>query len=522
MNLTKSVLGIEFGSTRIKAVLLDESREIIASGSFTWENKLIDGIWTYSLDEVHNGMRECFADLKSNFEEKYNCALTEVGAIGISGMMHGFLAFDKEMKLLAPFRTWRNTITAQAAEELSKAFNFNIPQRWSIAHLYKDILEEKEYVNDICFLTTLSGYVHYLLTGNKVLGICEASGMFPIDSNTNNYNQEFTQIFEALAIKNKCSLKLEDILPKALTAGEKAGVLTEQGAMLLDPTGTLKAGIPFAPPEGDGGTGMVATNSVRLKSGNVSAGTSVFAMVVVDRLPKPYREIDMITTPDGLPVAMIHCNNCTSDINSWVKLFSEFAECIGAEINIGDIYNLLFKKALEGEYDCGGLISYNYLSGEGITDVDSGVPIFLRRPDSLVTLANFMRTHIYSSLATLKLGLDLLKKENIEIDKLFAHGGLFKTPEVGQRILSSAVGSPVTVSDSAGEGGPYGMALLTAYMLDKTDETLAEYLDNKIFSKTETCEIMASKEETEGFNRFMESYKQAFKVEKTATEINLR
>lgn len=509
MFLEKSVIGIEFGSTRIKAVLLDENRQVVAMGSFLWENKFVDNVWTYDLEDVILGMQNCYKELKTDFEGKFNKPLTTVGAIGISGMMHGLLAFDKDMNLLTPFRTWRNTLTQESAEKLSDEFAFNIPQRWSIAHFYQDYLDKKPYVKNIDFFTTLSGYVHYLLTGNKVLGICEASGMFPIDSKIFDYNNEYTEKF-----KNLTNINITELLPKVLKAGDNAGFLTEEGARLLDISGTLSSGIPLAAPEGDGGTGMMATNSIKVNTGNISAGTSIFAMIVVDKMPKAYREIDMITTPAGDPVAMVHANNCTTDINGWASLFKEFTDCIGLNADMGKIYTLLFEKALEGEKDCGGLLSYNYFSGEGITDVNEGVPVFLRTPDSKLTLSNFMRTHIYSTVATLRIGMDLLtEKENIKIDSILGHGGLFKTPEVGQRLVSAALKCPVTVASTASEGGPYGMALLAAYLIDNKGETLSEYLDNTIFNNVETTEIMAEKEDIEGFEKFLANYKKAFNVE---------
>lgn len=509
MLLEKSVIGIEFGSTRIKAVLLDENREVVAIGNFLWENKFIDNVWSYDLEDVILGMQSCFKELKTDFENKFNISLTTVGAIGISGMMHGLLAFDKKMKLLTPFRTWRNTLTQEAAEKLSSEFAFNVPQRWSIAHFYQDFLDKKPYIKDIDFFTTLSGYVHYLLTGNKVLGICDASGMFPIDSRNFDYNNEYVKKFKTLTDVN-----ITELLPKVLKAGDNAGFLTEEGARLLDISGTLSSGIPLAAPEGDGGTGMMATNSIKVNTGNISAGTSIFAMIVIDKMPKPYREIDIITTPVGDPVAMVHANNCTTDINGWATLFKEFADCLGADADIGKIYTLLFKKALEGEKNCGGLLSYNYFSGEGITDVNEGIPVFLRTPASRLTLSNFMRTHIYSTVATLRIGMDLLtEKENIKIDSILGHGGLFKTPEVGQRLVSAALKCPVTVASTASEGGPYGMALLAAYLIDNKGEALSEYLDNTIFNNVETTEIMAEKEDMEGFEKFLTNYKKAFNVE---------
>ncbi|MBR4072725.1 MAG: ATPase [Clostridia bacterium] len=519
MDLKKAVIGIELGSTRIKAVLLDETRNIAAQGSFQWENKLVNGVWTYDMDLVHTGLQTCYAELKKDFEENFNMPLDTVGVVGISGMMHGYLPFDKQGKQLAEFRTWRNRITEKSACELSSLFNFNIPQRWSIAHLYQAILNGEEHTKDIAFITTLCGYIHNLLTGQKVLGIGEASGMFPIDSNIYDYNGEMLEKFNNLVSSYGFDWKLKDILPKPLRAGDNAGYLTEEGALFLDPTGTLRAGIPFAPPEGDGDTGMAATNSVRLYTGNVSAGTSDFAMVVVDHQPGAHREIDMITTPSGHPVAMVHCSNCTSDINAWVEMFYEFAQTLGLKPDMGELYTLMFKKALEGEADCGGLLSYNYVSGEGITNLNEGRPLFVRMPDANLNLANFMRTHLMSALATLKIGLDILKsKENVRIDKLYAHGGFFKTPEVGQRLLSAAAESPVSVMKTAGEGGPYGMALLAAYMIDNNGESLEDYLDNTIFSQAESIELMAPKEDIEGFEKFLERYKNSLDVEKTAVD----
>ena len=419
MDLKKTALGIELGSTRIKAVLIDENFIPIASGDYEWENQLVNGVWTYSMDAVHTGLRSCFAALKADVKEKYGLELTEVGAIGVSAMMHGYLPFDRDGRQLAEFRTWRNTITGEAAEKLTALFGFNIPQRWSIAHLYQAVLNGEEHVKDIAFLTTLAGYIHWRLTGEKLMGVGEASGMFPIDSQKLDYDEGMVQKFKALS-----GIDLRAILPKVLPAGANAGKLTEAGALFLDPTGTLCPGIPVAPCEGDAGTGMVATNSVRVRTGNVSAGTSDFAMIVTDKPLGVHREIDMVTTPDGLPVAMVHCNNCTSDINAWVGLFAEFCELMGIKADRGELFTKLFRKALEGERDCGGLLSYNYFSGEGVTDLDEGRPVFARTPDARLTLANFMRTHLLSALATLKIGLDILTQtEHVEIDKLYGHGG---------------------------------------------------------------------------------------------------
>ena len=516
MELNKTALGLELGSTRIKAVLIDKNHLPIASGDYEWENKLINGIWTYSLEEVHTGIQACFAALMADVKAKFDVELTTVGAIGVSAMMHGYLPFDKDGKQLAEFRTWRNTITGEAAEKLTDLFGFNIPQRWSIAHLYQAILNGEEHVKDIASLTTLAGYVHFVLTGEKVMGVGEASGMFPINSEKLDYDEGMVKKFNDLT-----GLDLRTVLPKVLVAGEPAGTLTEAGARFLDPSGVLQAGIPVAPCEGDAGTGMAATNSVRARTGNVSAGTSDFAMIVTEKALGVHREIDMVTTPAGAPVAMVHCNNCTSDINAWVNLFSEFADTIGAPRNKSELFTLLFRKALEGDAECGGLMNFNYFSGEGVTDLDEGRPVFARMPDSRFTLANFMRTQLLSSLATLKIGLDILTKtEHVAIDKLYGHGGFFKTPGVGQRMLSAAVGAPVSVMETAGEGGPYGMALLAAFMLWKDDgESLEDYLDNKVFASAATSTLMADEAETAGFAAFLERYRKALPLEKTATEV---
>ena len=516
MDLKKTVLGIELGSTRIKAVLIDEKHIPVASGDYEWENRLVNGVWTYPMDAVHTGLQTCFANLKADVRKKFGLELTTVGAIGVSAMMHGYLPFDKEGKQLAEFRTWRNTMTGEAAEKLTALFGFNIPQRWSIAHLYQAFLNGEEHVKDIAFLTTLAGYIHWRLTGEKLMGVGEASGMFPIDSQKLDYDEGMVRKFKAL-----CGIDLRAILPKVLPAGANAGKLTEAGALFLDPTGALRPGIPVAPCEGDAGTGMVATNSVRVRTGNVSAGTSDFAMIVTDKPLGVHREIDMVTTPDGLPVAMVHCNNCTSDINAWVGLFSEFCELMGMETNKGELFTKLFRIALEGDADCGGLLSYNYFSGEGVTDLDEGRPVFARTPDARFTLANFMRTHLLSALATLKIGLDILTQtERVEIDKLYGHGGFFKTPEVGQRMLSAAVGAPVSVMETAGEGGPYGMALLAAYMLWKDEgESLPDYLDGKVFAGASSSTLTADEADREGFTAFLERYRRALPVESCAVEV---
>ena len=516
MDLTKTVLGIELGSTRIKAVLIDQRHIPIAQGDHEWENQLVNGIWTYSMEAVHSGLQHCFANLKADVKAKFGQELSTVGAIGVSAMMHGYLPFDKDGRQLAEFRTWRNTITGPAAEELTALFGFNIPQRWSIAHLYQAILNGEEHVKDIAFLTTLAGYIHWQLTGEKVMGVGEASGMFPIDSRKLDYDEDMLRKFQVLT-----GVQLRQILPRVLTAGESGGTLTESGARFLDPSGTLLPGIPVAPCEGDAGTGMAATNSVRPRTGNVSAGTSDFAMIVTEKPLGVHREIDMVTTPAGAPVAMVHCNNCTSDINAWVNLFAEYSELMGLPVNKGELFTKLFRKALEGDADCGGLMSFNYFSGEGVTDLDEGRPLFGRMPNAKFTLANFMRTHLLSALATLKIGLDILTQtEQVPIDKLYGHGGFFKTPGVGQRMLSAAVGAPVSVMETAGEGGPYGMALLCAYMLWKEEgESLADYLDNKVFAGTEASTLMAEPSDIAGFSVFLSRYRKALPLEKCATEV---
>ena len=515
MDLTKTVLGIELGSTRIKAVLIDENHEVIASGSYGWENQLVNGIRTYPMSAVHQGLQDCLAALKADVEAEFGLDLTTVGAIGVSAMMHGYLPFAKDGKQLAEFRTWRNTITGEAAEKLTSLFGFNIPQRWSIAHLYQAILNGEEHVKDIAHLTTLAGYIHWQLTGEKIMGVGEASGMFPIDSSACDFDEGMVQKFKDLT-----GIDLRSILPKVLSAGESGGTLTEAGARFLDPSGTLQAGIPVAPCEGDAGTGMAATNSVRVRTGNVSAGTSDFAMIVTDHSLGVHREIDMVTTPDGLPVAMVHCNNCTSDINAWVQLFEEFTQLMGFDVDKNALFTKLFQVALKGDPDCGGLLSYNYFSGEGVTDLDEGRPLFVRTPNARLSLANFMRTHLLSALATLKIGMDILTQtEQVKIDKLYGHGGFFKTPEVGQRMLSAAVGTPVSVMETAGEGGPYGMALLAAYMLWRDEnESLPDYLDNKVFANAKSSTLTASNEDISGFSAFLDRYKKALLLERLATE----
>lgn len=517
----KTAVGIEFGSTRIKAVLTGPDNMPIASGGHDWENRYVDGIWTYTLEDIWTGVRDAYAKMASDVQEKYGVALETTGAIGFSAMMHGYMPFDKAGELLVPFRTWRNTITEQASEELTKLFNYHIPQRWSIAHLYQAILNSEDHIKDIDFITTLEGYIHWKLTGEKVIGIGEASGMFPIDISTKDYNKNMIGRFNELIADKNLPWKLEEILPKSLVAGEKAGELTEEGARLLDPTGTLKAGIPLCPPEGDAGTGMVCTNSVAVRTGNVSAGTSVFAMIVLEEdLTKPYEEIDLVTTPSGNLVGMVHCNNCTSDLNAWVNIFKEFAQAFGIEADMNSLFATLYNKALEGDDDCGGLLAYNYFSGEHITGFEEGRPLFVRSANSNFNLANFMRVNLFTALGALKVGLDiLLKGEGVKIDKITGHGGLFKTKGVGQQIMAAAMDSPVTVMETAGEGGAWGIALLASYMLNKEEgETLDSFLDNKIFAGQEGETLKPKSSDVKGFDVFIERYKSGLAIERAAVE----
>lgn len=517
----KAVLGIEFGSTRIKAVLINENNEPIASGAHDWENRLENNIWTYTLEDIWTGLQDSYQKMAQDAKEKYGATITKLGAVGFSAMMHGYMAFDEEDQLLVPFRTWRNTMTQQASDELTELFQFNIPQRWSIAHLYQAILNGEEHVSKIKFQTTLAGYIHWKLTGKKVLGVGEASGMFPIDMNTGNYNARMIQQFDEKIADRGFDWKLEEILPEVLTAGEGAGFLTEEGAKLLDVTGNLQAGVPVCPPEGDAGTGMTATNSIAKRTGNVSAGTSVFAMVVLEKeLSKVYKEIDMVTTPTGNLVAMVHCNNCTSDLNAWVSLFKEFAEAFGVEVDMNKLFGTLYNKALEGDADCGGLLAYNYFSGEHITGFEEGRPMFVRMPESKFNLANFMRVHLFTALGALKTGLDiLLKDEGVKLDKILGHGGLFKTKGVGQKIMAGAVGVPVSVMETAGEGGAWGIALLASYMINKEEnETLDDYLNNKVFAGNAGTEMNPDSADVEGFDTFIKRYKNGLPIERAAVD----
>ena len=517
----KAILGIEFGSTRIKAVLIDTDNNPIAQGSFEWENQLVDGLWTYSIDTIWKGLQDCYADLRKNVKAEYDCEIKQLAAIGISAMMHGYMAFGKDENILVPFRTWRNTNTAKAAAELSELFHFNIPLRWSISHVYQAILNGEDHINKIDFLTTLAGYIHWQLTGKKVLGVGDASGMLPIDSNTNDYDAEMVAKFDKLIEPKNLGWKILDILPEVLNAGEDAGVLTEEGAKKLDPSGTLQAGAPLCPPEGDAGTGMVATNAVRQRTGNVSAGTSSFSMIVLEKaLSQPYEVIDMVTTPDGSPVAMVHCNNCTSDLNAWVGLFKQYQELLGVPVDMNEVFGKLYNHALEGDADCGGLIAYNYISGEPVTGLAEGRPMFVRSANDHFNLANFMRANLYASVAVLKIGNDVLfKDEKVQVDRITGHGGLFKTKGVGQRILAAAINSPISVMETAGEGGAWGIALLAGYLVNNAEKlSLADYLDKKVFAGNTGVEIAPTAEDVAGFDKYIETYKAGLAIEKAAVE----
>ncbi|MBO7318773.1 MAG: ATPase, partial [Clostridia bacterium] len=510
--------GIELGSTRIKSVLINEKGEVLASGAHDWENQLENGYWTYSLEDVQTAIHSCFKALKADVKEKYGCDFKTTGAIGISAMMHGYLAFDKHGKLLAPFRTWRNTTTAEATEELTEKLGFNIPQRWTCAHIHQAILNKEDHVPEIAYVTTLAGYVHYMLTGVNAVGVGEASGIFPIDSDTNDYDENMMATYDALLKEKGFGKTLREILPRVLVAGENAGTLTEAGAKFLDADGEFSAGVPFAPCEGDAGTGMTATNSVREKTGNISAGTSIFAMIVLEKsLSKVYPEIDMVTTPTGKPVAMVHCNNCTSDINAWAGLFGEFASALGVTANKNKILDLMFENAMKGDSDCGGLTSYNYFSGEPVTSLQEGRPLFVRTPDASFTLGNFMRTQLYSALAALKVGLDLLlKNEKAAIDKIYGHGGFYIYPGVGQKITAAAIDAPVSVMKTAGEGGPYGMALLALYSVKNDGLTLEDFLEKKAFADAQTVTENPDAKDVEGFNVFLSRYVKGLECEKAA------
>lgn len=514
-------LGIEFGSTRIKAVLINKQFETMASGSYEWENRLENGFWTYNLESVIIGLQTAYRELKDEVEQKFGITIRSIGSIGISAMMHGYMAFDEKGELLVPFRTWRNATTGQAAKELTERFQFNIPERWSIAHLYQAILNDEEHVPRIEYLTTLAGYIHWLLTGNKAIGIGDASGMFPIDEKTKDYNQAMLDQFDDEILMGNFPWKLKNILPKVYTSGEHAGNLTERGVKILDPSQDLQPGIPFCPPEGDAGTGMVATNSVRKRTGNISVGTSVFAMIVLEEdLSNVYPEIDLVMTPNGSPVAMVHANNCSSDLNAWLGLFSEFAEAMGFKVEPSQLFSVMFNKALEADPDGGGLLSYGYFSGENITGLESGRPLFVRSPESKFNLANFMRTHLFTAFGALKIGMDILKKnEHVGIDSILAHGGLFKTPIVGQKMVAAAMETPVSVMETAGEGGAWGMAILASYMLDENkNDRLEDFLEQKVFKGIDGVVINPDSTDVKGFEVFIERYKKGLEIERVAVD----
>lgn len=515
----KAILGIEFGSTRIKAVLIDQENKPIAQGAHEWENQFVDGLWTYSIDAVWNGLQDCYANLCAEVQKLYDTKIETLAAIGISAMMHGYMAFNEQEEILVPFRTWRNTNTGKAAAELSQLFNYNIPLRWSISHIYQAILNGEEHIKDIKYLTTLAGYIHWQLTGEFVLGVGDASGMIPVDPQTKTYDAEMVEKFDKLVAPYGYSWNLLGILPKSLVAGECAGALTEKGAKALDPTGTLKAGIPFCPPEGDAGTGMAATNAVKVGTGNVSAGTSSFSMIVVEKvLSQPYEELDMVTTPDGSLVAMVHCNNCTGDLNAWISLFKQYQELMGFPVDMNEIYGKLYNHALTGDADCGGLISYNYISGEPLTGLAEGRPLFVRSANDKFTLANFMRAHLYASIGVLKVGNDILfNKEKIRVDRITGHGGLFKTKGVGQRILAAAINSPISVMETAGEGGAWGIALLAGFLVNNPEKkNLADYLEEVVFAGNTGTEIAPTPEDVAGFNAWIENYKRGLPIEQAA------
>lgn len=515
----QTVLGIELGSTRIKAVLIDKDNKPVASGGHGWENSQINGIWTYSLDEVWEGIAAAFAGLKEDVHTKYSTEIKSFKAIGFSGMMHGYMVFDKNDKQLVPFRTWRNNITSEASEKLTEAFTYNIPQRWSIAHLYQSVLNNEEHVKDIDSITTLAGYIHYRLTGKKVISVGEASGMFPIDLATKDFDRGMMQSFDKLLNDKSNSWKLEDIMPAVLVAGKNAGNLTEAGSLLIDPSGELAPGIPLCPPEGDAGTGMVATNSVAIRTGNVSAGTSVFAMLVLEKdLSRVHPEIDLITTPDGQLVGMAHSNNCTSDYDAWISLFGEAAMALGMNVSTPVLYDTLLEQALKGDPDCGGLLAYGYISGEHMTGFSEGRPLFARSEGSNFTLPNFIRTHLFTSLCALKTGLNILMdEEGVKVDEIRGHGGFFKAAEVGQKIMAAATNTPISILDTAGEGGAWGIALLASFMANDSSETLPEYL-NKVFANSMGTAVKPDPSDVGGFNAFFERYHKGLAIERAAVE----
>ena len=514
----RAVLGLELGSTRIKCVLIGEDHAPIASGDHTWENRLENGVWTYHMDDVWAGIQDAYAALKADVESRYGVKLTHLAALGVSAMMHGYLPFDKDGKQLCEFRTWRNTMTADAAEALTSLFDFNIPQRWSIAHLYQAILNGESHLPSLARLTTLAGHVHYMLTGRHVMGVGEASGMFPIDSQTGTYDARMVRLFDEAIASKGYGWKLLDILPAVLNAGEDAGSLTAEGAKLLDPTGVLEAGALVAPPEGDAGTGMTATNAVAVRTGNVSAGTSVFAMVVLEKpLSKVYPEIDMVTTPTGKPVAMVHCNNCTSDINAWAGVLKGFCEAAGKSVSMGEIYTALFTSALAGDKDCGGVVNLPLFSGEPVVGLNEGRPMMVRTPDAALTFANFSRSLVAGAMSSLKLGMDILARENVKIDSLLGHGGYFKTPVAGQTILAASLNTPISVMETAGEGGPWGMALLAAYRANRQEnQTLEAYLQDQVFAHAKSVSISPDAADAAGLEAYTQRFSACLDAQKAA------
>lgn len=517
----ETALGIEFGSTRIKAVLINTHFETIASGSYEWENTLENGFWTYNLVDIITGLQTAYSELRQEVENEYGITIRTIGSIGISAMMHGYLAFDHTGELLVPFRTWRNSTTSPAAKILTDEFHFNIPQRWSIAHLYQAVRNEERHLPQVNFITTLSGFIHWLLTGKKVIGIGDASGMFPIDELAHDYNESMVKRFDEMIAAKGFPWELKDILPEVYISGEQAGRLTEAGAKILDKSQNLQSGIPFCPPEGDAGTGMVATNSVRKRTGNISVGTSIFAMIVLEKkLSKVYPEVDLVTTPNGNPVGMVHANNCSSDMNAWLGLFHEFSEAMGQKLEADTLFEVMLNKVLEADRDGGGLLSYGYYSGENITRLEQGRPLFIRSPESNFNLANFMRTHLFTAFGALKIGMDILKKEeNVEIDSILAHGGLFKTPVVGQKMVAAAMNTPVSVMKTAGDGGAWGIAILAFYALSKgANERLEDFLDKKVFKSADKQEVYPDQLDVNGFEAFMERYKKGLVIEQAAVD----
>ena len=519
MELQNAILGIELGSTRIKGVLIDEDHQPIASGSYAWENDLVDGVWTYPLEKAITGIRACYSSLREDVEKKFGQKLTRVAAIGISGMMHGYLVLDKDGKQIAPFRTWRNTITAAASAELTELFKFNIPQRWSIAHLYQAILNGESHVKDVAQLTTLAGYIHNLLTGEKVLCLNEVSGMFPYDDEVGDFDPVRVAQFDELVKPYGFPWKLREILPAAKRAGEFAGRLTKEGAALLDESGMLEPGIPFCPPEGDAGTGMIATGAVLPRSGSISAGTSGFSQQVLERpLKNYYPEIDVVATSSGKTVAMAHCNTCTSEIDVWINLIADAAKAMGWPVDKNELYPAMYRKALEGDPDCSGIVAFNYFAGEPLTATETGRPMLVRLPESNMTVANLMRAQLNGAIATLKLGMDMLaREEQVETDTMLGHGGFFKTPGVGQQIMADALNVPITTLETAGEGGPWGMALLAAYMIRKDEgESMEDYLMNRVFSKAKRTCIYPDPAGVAGFARYIERYQACLPAENAA------